>query len=121
MKKFLLILIFFALSLSFPLKMFAQAETQVAQTKTQYPLNTNPDVPQNFHTYTQNVFIEILASAVCITAGVDVLSHDGKCLGIDPSTKKIGYVDSSKSVGLASIMGDLIGGTYNLPASSELM
>ena len=119
MKKILLFLVFFALMLSFPLLSFAQSPTQEVQpVKTQYPLNTNSDVPQNFHTYTQNVFIEILASAVCITSGVDILSADGKCLGIDTATKKIGYVNSSASGGLAGAMTGLIGATYNLPASS---
>ncbi len=119
MKKIFLFLVLFALMLSYPLKSFAQNPSPQAQsTPIQYPLNTNPDVPQNFHTYTQNVFIEILASAVCITSGVDILSADGKCLGIDTATKKIGYVNSSASGGLAGAMTGLIGATYNLPASS---
>lgn len=83
-----------------------------------YPLNTNPDVKQDFHTYTQSVFIEILASGVCILGGVDVLSENGRCLGIDPVSRKIGYVDSHNSVGLVGVMGKLISSTYNLPASS---
>ncbi len=98
---------------------FAQeSQPSTLPAKTAYPLNTNPDVPQNFHTYTQSVFIEILAGATCIFSGVDILSEDGRCLGIDTATKKIGYVDSSQSIGLIEVTGNLIGATYNMPASS---
>lgn len=81
------------------------------------PMNTNPDVPNNFHTYTQNVFIEVLATAVCFTSGVDILTTDGRCLGVDPITKKIGYANPEGG-GLVAMMGNLIGATYNLPAST---
>ena len=52
--------------------------------------------------------------------GVDVLSSDGKCLGIDPITRKLGYSSSENSIGLIGMMGNLIGSTYNLPASSGI-
>jgi len=81
------------------------------------PLNTNPDVPQNMNTYTQSVFINMLATATCFVAGYDPLSVDGKCLGIDPETKKIGYVESGNG-GLLALAGNMIGSTYNIPVSS---
>lgn len=78
--------------------------------------NTNPDVPQNLHTYTQSVFIELAGTAICHLAGVDVLREDGKCLGIDPKTKKIGFVENGG--GLIGLTGNMIAGTFALPVSS---
>ena len=56
--------------------------------------NTNPDVPKNLHTYTQNVLIETMAAVACQLAGVDPTTPDGRCLGPDPKTGKIGYVEN---------------------------
>lgn len=81
-----------------------------------YPLNTNSDVPQNFRTYSQNVFIEMLSTATCFVGGVDMLNPDIPCLGMDPTTKKIGYVENQG--GLTMVMAGMIGATYNIPVSS---
>lgn len=81
----------------------------------QYPMRTNPDVPQNFHTYTQNVVLELLAATSCIITGTDPLNQNGKCLGIDPKTKKIGYVENKG--GAIGMMGNLIAKTYEIPIS----
>ena len=121
MKKLLLFfLFFFAFFLvKTPFASAQETATPASTSNTRtLPMNTNPDVPQNFHTYTQNVFIELLATAVCFTSGVDILTEDGRCLGVDPVTKKIGYSDQNTQGGLLTMMGGLIGATYNLPAST---
>jgi len=122
MKKLLFALLLLPFFFAFFLKVTnAQSpaiETPTQPAKVSYPLNTNPDVPQNFHTYSQSVLIELLAGAACMMGGVDVLSQDGRCLGVDSSTGKIGYVNSTNSIGLVGVMGNLISSTYNLPAST---
>lgn len=95
----------------------AVAASQTSNVKTAYPLNNDSNVPQNFHTYSQNVFIEILTSASCILTGYDPLDASGKCLGINPITHKIGYVDGGQG-GAVGIVGNLIGMTFNIPVSS---
>ncbi len=81
------------------------------------PLNTNPDVPQNLSTYTQSVFIELLGTASCFLGGKNIIYGDTKCLGIDPETKKLTYVEDSG--GLTGMMGDMIAYTFSIPASSS--
>ena len=73
-------------------------------------LNTNPDVPQNLNTYTQSVFINIATTLSCIFTGIDPLNPQGKCLGIDTATRKIGYVEGGG--GLMAITGNLISSTF---------
>lgn len=79
-------------------------------------LGTNPDVPVNLSTYTQSVFIEITSAASCLLSGVDPIRPDKPCLGFDPNTRKIGYVENNG--GALGMMGGLIAFTYNIPASS---
>lgn len=78
--------------------------------------NTNPDVPNNLHTWTQNVMIEVMAAATCQLAGVDPINPNQKCLGVDPQTNSIGLVDpSTGSGGAIGLMGNLIALTYTPP------
>lgn len=64
--------------------------------------NTNPDVPTNLHTWTQNVMIEVLSATVCQLAGFDPVNPNQKCLGSDPKTGKIGFVEGGGgAIGLA--------------------
>ena len=104
-----------------PPKPALQPQTPVAtvqhyQGKVAYPLNTDSDVPQNFHTYSQNVFIEILTSISCMLTGYDPLNQNGKCLGINPYTHKVGYVEGGG--GAIGIVGNMISMTFNIPVSS---
>ncbi len=93
------------------------AQTSNIASPQSLPLNTNPNVPQNINTYTQTTFINILATASCFLTGYDPLSTNGKCLGIDPTTRKVGYVENGTG-GLLTLSGNLIGSTYNIPVSS---
>ncbi|HVZ67782.1 MAG TPA: hypothetical protein VG917_06015 [Patescibacteria group bacterium] len=81
-----------------------------------YKINANADVPQDFHTYTQSVFIEIGSAITCQIAGIDPTNPNGKCLGIDPDTHKIGYVNGGG--GLIGITGNMIAMTFDIPVSS---
>lgn len=129
MKKLVFIPLLFCISLFVPAKTFAQTPTLSAQStaKTQsitenalpqsLPLNTNPDVPLNLNTYTQNVFINMLSTASCFLTGTDPISQNNKCLGIDTKTGKLGYTNQN-SGGLLMTMGNLIGKTYSIPIST---
>jgi hypothetical protein len=94
----------------------ANAQFQSADRQTNY-LNTNPDVPQNLHTYTQSVFINIAAATSCILTGTDPLNPRGKCLGIDTKTNKIGYVEGGQ--GLVGITTGLLAFTFYIPVSTH--
>lgn len=78
------------------------------------PTNTNPDVPNNLHTFTQSLLIEVASSLTCLTAGVDPVDPKGQCLGIDLQTHKIGYVQNGG--GAIGTMGGLIAMTFTPPA-----
>ena len=86
-----------------------------AQT-TNYPLNTNPDVPQNYHTYTQSVIIELASALSCQISGIDPIDPEAGCLGVDPATGKIGYVKGGG--GLIGITGQSLAGMFYIPVSS---
>ena len=94
----------------FLLSFFAFKTAVFAQTT---PLNTDPNVPNNLHTVTQNVMIEVTSSLTCLLAGVDAANPGAKCLGIDPQTHKIGYVENSG--GAIGVMGNLIAMTFTPP------
>jgi hypothetical protein len=57
--------------------------------------NTNPDVPNNLHTFSQSLMLEVMSSLACDLAGRDPLNKNGQCLGLDPTTGKIGYVKNN--------------------------
>lgn len=79
-------------------------------------MGTNPDVPKNLSTYTQSVFIEIVSATSCLISGVDPIRQGHPCLGFDPETKKIGYIENSG--GALGLMGNMIAATYDIPVSS---
>lgn len=82
----------------------------------QYPINTNSDVPQNLHTYTQSVVLELISALSCQLAGIDPLNPKGQCLGADPKTGKLGFVKSNG--GALGFVTDTIGMTFQIPISS---
>lgn len=57
--------------------------------------NTETNVPKNFHNYTQSVLIELLSSLTCQLSGIDPVSPNQKCLGINPKTNQIGFVENN--------------------------
>lgn len=76
--------------------------------------NTNPDVPNNLHAWTQTVMIEVASSLTCLISGVDPVNPNAPCLGVDTKTGKIGYVEHGG--GAIGSMGALIAMTFTPPA-----
>jgi len=79
------------------------------------PVN-NPDVPQNLHTYSQNVLIDVMSAVGCQITGIDLINPNQSCLGIDPTTGKIGFVENGG--GAIGAMGSLIALTISPPIHS---
>ncbi len=86
--------------------------------------SVNPDVMQNQHTRSQILLIETMNAIACQIAGIDLIDPQRGCLGIDPQTRKIGYVKPVDAEG-RPLLGGAIGGMtgmmaalYNPPASS---
>ncbi|MBI2613961.1 MAG: hypothetical protein HYW62_04255 [Candidatus Levybacteria bacterium] len=85
--------------------------------------NTNPDVPNNLHNWTQNVMIEVMSALTCQLAGVDPTNPKQSCLGIDSASGKIGFLPKAglpdealaKSGGAIGFMGNMIGALYTSP------
>lgn len=81
-----------------------------------YPaVNTNPDVPNNLHNWTQNVMIEVMSSLTCQLAGVDPINPKQSCLGADTKTGKIGFLPSPQTGGAIGFMGNMISVLYTPP------
>ena len=87
-----------------------------AQTSPYTVPNTNPDVPKNLHTWTQNVMIEVMSAMSCQLSGIDPTDPKGKCLGVDQKTGKIGYVENGG--GAIGVAGHMIGMLYTPPLNS---
>lgn len=104
---------FFVLSLIFYLLSFISAPAVFAQTNPYTMPNTSPDVPKNMHTWTQNVVIEVLSAFTCQITGIDSVNPNQKCLGADPKTGQIGFVENGG--GAIGMMGGMIAVLYTLP------
>lgn len=81
--------------------------------------NTESDVPQDIRSTVQIVIIEMLGSFSCQLTGYNSmdLTHGARCLGVNPTTGKIGYVDSHGGA-LGMIAGGIVA-TYHIPLSSH--
>jgi hypothetical protein len=97
---------------------FAQSQIQPqSQPVNSYTApNTNPDVPNNLHTWTQSVMIEVSSALTCQLIGIDSTNPSGKCLGVDSKTNKIGFVTNGG--GAVRVMGSLMGMLYTPPFHS---
>ena len=115
-KIFLLFLFSILYSLFSIQSVSAQSINQSPQNSYNAP-NTNPDVPKNLHTYTQNVMLEVTSGLSCLIAGIDPINPNGKCLGFDTKTGKIGYVSSGG--GAIGAMGNMIAMLYVPPAHTR--
>ncbi len=74
---------------------------------------TNPDVPKNLHTGAQVILLEVLSAVSCQLAGVDPLQKNQQCLGVDPKTGNIGFVENGG--GAIGLMSNMIGMLYTAP------
>jgi hypothetical protein len=109
---FLFLLVSF---LIFKPAVYAQEQIQAIQPQPiqQAMSNTNPDVPKNLHTFTQNVMIEVMSAMICQISGIDVTNTSQSCLGVDPQTKKIGFVKNGG--GLIGVLQNSIITMYTPP------
>jgi hypothetical protein len=110
--------VLFLLSLSSP----AQAQ-QLVNTPNQQPQpvstyeqfrtpNIDPNVERNHHTYVQIVLIDILAAVTCQITGIDPVHPTVPCLGVNPSTNSIGYIQNNGQP--QQQIGGALGGLSNM-------
>jgi hypothetical protein len=83
------------------------------------PSNTNPDVPNNLHNWTQRVMIEVMSALSCQLAGVDPINPKQSCLGTDAKTGKIGFLPSPQAGGAIGFMGTMISTLYTPPLQTS--
>jgi hypothetical protein len=77
--------------------------------------NTNADVPNNLHNWTQTVMIETMSALTCQIAGIDPINPKQPCLGADQKTGKIGFLPSPQTGGAIGFMGNMISVLYTPP------
>jgi len=106
---FLSIFIFFVLFLASPVKGFAQTSLP--------DLNTAPGIPQNLHTMTQTVLLEVTSALSCQIAGVDPTQPDQRCLTKNPKTGMITYAENNG--GLIGFSTKMIAMLYTPPARTN--
>ncbi len=119
-KSLIIVFLFSCFFSIFSTKSFAQTKTaQVnsasAQQSDTLVSDTNPDVPDNLHNWTQTVTIEVLSSFSCQLTGVDPVNTKQGCLGVDQKTGKIGFLPSPQTGGLIGLMGNMIVALYTPP------
>jgi len=100
------LILFFSAVLFFPKSASAQ----------QFPINPNfeSDVPPTIHNLTQGILIDILSAFSCQLGGIDPVNPNGKCLGVDPQSGKIGFVEQGNG-GVVGVMGEMIAMLYTPP------
>lgn len=76
--------------------------------------NTEPNVPKNLSTLTQGVFIEVINALNCQLSGYSPSSSNQKCLGVNPKTGQIGFVENGG--GMIGITTKMIAVLYTPPA-----
>ncbi|HSX09203.1 MAG TPA: hypothetical protein VLF93_03555 [Candidatus Saccharimonadales bacterium] len=76
--------------------------------------DTDPNVPQNHHEYTQIVLIDVLSAVMCQLSGVDPVNPKQPCLGIDPTTGKIGMPPASSTQNIGDASQPQLGGALGL-------
>lgn len=108
------IIFLFLLSTFYLLPSVAHANTTPQPSNHPAP-NTNPDVPNNLHNWTQNVMIEVMSSLTCQLAGIDPINPKQSCLGADTKTGKIGFLPSPQTGGAIGFMGNMISVLYTPP------
>jgi uncharacterized membrane protein YgcG len=80
--------------------------------------NADPNVPVNHHSYTQIVFIDTISAIMCELTGVDPSDPKQACLGVDPTTGKIGLAAVPESTTLGSTQSPPIGGAVGFMSQS---
>jgi hypothetical protein len=93
-----------------------ETSDQIAKVEKSRP-STNPEVPNTLHNWTQTVMIETMSALTCQIAGVDPVSPNTPCLGIDQEGGKIGFLpqETVQSGGAIGFMGGMIAALYTPP------
>lgn len=106
--RFLLVFVFLFISLLFWTKTpaFAQTPIDISQ-------GLDSNVPSNLHTLTQATTLEVLSTVYCLLTGQDPVDTTHGCLGIDPNTHKLGYVQNN--TGLIGAVGGMTAALYSPP------
>ncbi len=74
-----------------PTPIVAQTITQSSNNSNTFLTpNTDSNVPQNRDTYTQVVLINVMSAVMCQLTGIDSTNPQQPCLGVNPTTGKIG-------------------------------
>ena len=111
---FSLILVFVGLAFVKPVfAQTAQSVSTAAQVSPNTVPDTNPDVAPGLHNWTQSVLLEVTSAMTCQLVGIDPTDPNAKCLGIDPQTHKIGYVNNGG--GAMMVMGETMNDMFNIP------
>ncbi len=91
-----------------------EATTPQADIQTEN-LDAEANVEMNMHNGVQILLIETMSAMACQLTGVDPTRPGTQCLGVNPETGKIGYVENGG--GLIAVMGKAIDMTFTPPAS----
>lgn len=120
---FVLVCIAAMFSLSaFPLTVQAQTEVNPQINSFAQP-NVDENVPHNQHTYAQTSLIEVLSAVICQLSGIDPIDPSTPCLGVNPQTHKLGYMQSNNNSAIGGVLGgatQMISMLYIPPASSTV-
>lgn len=97
------------------LLLFFTVKTTFAQTNNSNSIS-NYTSPKNLQNLTQNVLVEVLSSVVCQITGVNYTNQSQGCLGIDPSTGELGFVQNGG--GALGVTTRMISVLYTPPVHS---
>lgn len=103
-------LLFIVIATTFPKITHAQYQPNASMNPYLQP-NTENNVPANLHVFTQSIVIETLNSVSCVVTGVDFLTQDHRCLGVNQKTGQLGYV-SGNQTDAVTFMARMIGDLY---------
>ncbi|MDP2585528.1 MAG: hypothetical protein Q8P29_01470 [Candidatus Levybacteria bacterium] len=103
---------FYFLSSASPTYAASQTAAEIQSGTKVASANTNPDVPNNLHNWTQNVMIEVMLSLTCQLVGVDPTTPNKQCLGADQKTGKLGFLPAGNLA--TGQIGGAIGGMNNM-------
>ncbi len=118
MKRLACLLLFLGIGFIISAKSSFAQSTAISPTATSsaIPYRINSDVPVNSGTNTQIVLLEVMAAISCQLTGIDPIDANAQCLGADPRTGKIGFVEGGG--GAIGLVTQGIAMTFNIPVSS---
>ncbi|MEK7550993.1 MAG: hypothetical protein AAB532_00105, partial [Patescibacteria group bacterium] len=85
-RSILFAIVFILVFLVFKAPVFAQGDIPKATT-------TNYET-RDLNVWSQNVIFEVMSAFSCQLAGVNFSHQDQKCLGFDPKTGQLGFIDN---------------------------